>query len=345
MDVKTYLQEITALAGVPGLENDVGNRVAEGFRPLCNSVEIDNLGNVIARKGENGPVIMLCAHMDEVGMYVSAIEDDGCIRIRPTGGVDPRILPAHEVTIKARGGDVYGIVGAKAPHLLKADERDKVVNFTNLYVDIGYDAETVRKMITIGDVVVYNSPLLSLEGGFIAGKTFDDRAGVAAMMVCAEKLDRLRANAQAVFVASTQEEIGSNGARVSAWSVNPDVAIAIDATFANGTTSSSREIDPDKIEVAMGPNIHPALYKKLIEIAGRYRINVVTKVYSGGTGTDAWQLQTARDGIPTLLVSIPVRYMHTSVETVKVSTIENTGELLAHFIDDIAREWEDIQWY
>ncbi len=345
MDTIQFLREATALAGVPGQEGAVADYIANAMRPLCDSVEINALGSVVARKGQSGPVIMLCAHMDEIGMCVTKIEDDGCLRLRRNGGVDPRVLPAHEVIVKAEGGDLFGVVGAKPPHLLTAAEREKAVTMDSLYVDVGYDAATVRRLVHVGDAVVFKAPLVELQNGFIAGKTLDNRESVASMLACAEALNRLRASAQAVFVASVQEEIGGGGARTAAHALNPDLAIAIDATFATAPGSGKFEIDPDKIAISMGPNLHPVMRKKLEECAKRHRFDFDIEVQAGDTATDAWDIQTARDGIPTLLVSIPTRYMHTTVETAKVSTIENTGRLLAHFIDDIAREWGDIQWY
>ena len=152
MDTIQFLREATALAGVPGQEGAVADYIANAMRPLCDSVEINALGSVVARKGQSGPVIMLCAHMDEIGMCVTKIEDDGCLRLRRNGGVDPRVLPAHEVIVKAEGGDLFGVVGAKPPHLLTAAEREKAVTMDSLYVDVGYDAATVRRLTGEGAV-------------------------------------------------------------------------------------------------------------------------------------------------------------------------------------------------
>ena len=169
MDTIQFLREATALAGVPGQEGAVADYIANAMRPLCDSVEINALGSVVARKGQSGPVIMLCAHMDEIGMCVTKIEDDGCLRLRRNGGVDPRVLPAHEVIVKAEGGDLFGVVGAKPPHLLTAAEREKAVTMDSLYVDVGYDAATVRRLVHVGDAVVFKAPLVELQNGFIAG--------------------------------------------------------------------------------------------------------------------------------------------------------------------------------
>lgn len=345
MDLMKFLAEATAKPGIPGLEGVAASYVKDAFAPLCDQVEIDNMSNVIARIGQKGPRIMVCAHNDEIGLMVRDIEEDGCLRIMRVGGVDQRILPSMEVTVITKDGPLFGVVGAKPPHLLSAADREKQVQFEDLYVDIGYPAEVVREKVRIGDVVVMNAPAIELGNGFAAGKTMDDRACVLAMLVCAEHLKRMNAPAQTCLVASTQEETSSRGAQVSAYSLNPDIAIVLDVTHGDGPGTGKFAPAMNKLAFTAGPNIHPMLLEKLKETARRNHVDFSMEYSGGNTYTDAWATQVVRAGIPSVLISVPLRYMHTTVETLLLDEIREAGRLLALYIDDISREWEDLTWY
>lgn len=346
MEFFDFMQQAASLPGEPGYEAAVNGFFADCFRPLVDEVRTDALENMIARKGDKGPKIMISAHQDEVGMLVLDIEDDGSIRLFRNGGVDPRILPGSEVTVHAASGALYGVVGAKPPHLLSAEERSKAPMFEDLFVDIGYPADTVKRLVRVGDLVTMKMEPVRLMGDVVAGKTMDDRASVYAMLCTAQTLSRMNTEAQVHYVASSQEEIGAKGALTAAYAIHPDLAIAIDVTFGKDPGADQWDTTPlDKVAIAVGPNIHPMLGKKLIETAKKYHIAHAIEVTNGPTGTDAAEIQITHGGIPCVLVSIPLKYMHTSVETVKTETVREAGRLMAMFIDEIVREWEDLKWY
>ena len=183
MDLERFLREAARIPGVSGNEARIGAWLAAQFRPLADEVSIDRMQNVIARVGTQGPKVILCAHQDEIGLVVTNIDDDGAIRFYRNGGVDPRILPGLEVEIQARDGAIYGVVGAKAPHLLTREEAGKPASFDTMHIDIGLPADEARKKVRVGDPIVMLAESQTLANGRMAGKTMDDRASVAAMLI------------------------------------------------------------------------------------------------------------------------------------------------------------------
>lgn len=345
MDLEKLIREMTHRPGVSGNEAGVGEYIAEKFRPLVDSVRTDAMQNVIAQVGREGPRVLVSAHQDEIGMVVTKIEDDGSVRIYRNGGVDPRILPGMEVEIQAHRGAVYGVISHKPALLQTPEEQKKAVGFDELFVDVGYNAEQTRKLVRIGDPVVMLAEPQLLADGAMASKTMDDRASVAAMMLAAEELRRMKVRAQVCFVASTQEEVGCYGANAAAYGVDPDWAIAIDVTHGEGPGTEKFQAHPlDKITIERGPLIHRALGRKLESTADRYRIPYEIAPGGGMTWTDADAIQKVRGGIPTVLLSIPLRYMHTTVETLRLDVVRDAGHLMAMMIADMADGWEEFQW-
>ena len=223
MDLERFLCDAARIPGVSGNEARIGAWLAEQFRPLADEVSIDRMQNVIARVGSEGPKVIICAHQDEIGLVVTNIDDDGAIRFYRNGGVDPRILPGLEVEIQTRDGALYGVVGAKAPHLLTREEAGKPVNYETLHIDVGLPADEVRQKVRVGDPIVMLAESQSLANGRMAGKTMDDRASVAAMLIAAEELGRMKVKMQAYFVSTAQEEVGSYGA----WAAGKSASIPI----------------------------------------------------------------------------------------------------------------------
>lgn len=347
-NIARFIAEVTALPGVPGYEAGVNGRIAEWFRTLADEVFTDDLENLYARVGAqgNGPRIIVCAHQDEIGLVVSKIEEDGSLRIFKNGGVDPRILPGMEVSVQTASGPLYGVIGAKPPQLLTEKDREKALKLEDLYVDVGYAPEEVRQRVRVGDMVVMLAPSLRLANGCMAGKTMDDRASVAAMLVAAELLSQRSVPAETYFVSTTQEEIGSVGAKSATFRLKPDLAIVIDVTHGEGPGTGKWEAYPvNKVTIAHGPNIQPKLEKIAVEAAKENGVDTVMEVCTGVTATDACETQTAAGGVPSLLLSIPLKYMHTSVELLKLDTVRETGRLIALVIEKIAREWEGFSWF
>lgn len=267
MDVKKLLADVTALPGVSGHEAQVSAYFAEQFRPLVDEVTVDAMYSVIAHKKGNGPKIMLCAHLDEIALMVTHIEDDGSLRLGNVGGVDPRILPASRVWVHGRE-KLFGTIGALPPHLMSAADRENNYTLENLHVDIGMSAERAKELVRIGDLVTFDGPARELLNGQFASKTLDDRSCVAILLRAAEMLQKLVCDADVYFVCSSQEEVGGRGAMTSAFAIDPDLSVVLDVDFAETPTCPPRSALPiDAMIVTHGPFVQPKLNQRLIDCA------------------------------------------------------------------------------
>ena len=344
MRTEDFLRESAALPGLSGNEQAVARYIADAFRPLCDEVRIDPLSSVIARIQGRGPKVMLCAHLDEIGLMVSRIEEDGALRIGHVGGVDPRILPGMRVTVYGRE-TLLGVVGAKAPHLLTAEERKKNYKEEDLYIDLGMPAERVRQLVQIGDCVTLEGGFTKLLNGRYAMKTADDRSCVAILLRAAELLQRVDTAADLYFVASCQEEVGGYGAMTAGFGVDPDMGIVLDVTHAKAPGTPEYEaFSIESPTIARGPFLHPVLTARLEEIAKANNIQFQQEIVPRYTSTDADDLEAVRGGVPCMLLSLPVRYMHTSVETFDMRALEESARLLAACCAAIDDTWRDDLW-
>jgi endoglucanase len=338
MEIVKVLRDLSQASGVSGYEEPVRTVARRAFEPHADGLRTDALGNLIAlRKGSRpGGVrsrsIMLAAHMDEIGLMVTGFEE-GFIRFTRVGGVDVRTILGQEVLVHGVR-PLPGIVGSRPPHVLSAEEREKPVPLDKLFIDVGLSGERVRELVRVGDLITMHRDFLELAEGYVSGKAFDDRAGVASLAEALVLLGTMRHEWDVYAVATTQEEVGLRGAIASAYGVAPDIAIAVDVGFGaqqgvSDTESVSMDGGP---AIAKGPNIHPLMHERLTAIAKDNELPHQLELSPGATDTDAWAIQVAREGIPTALLSIPLRYMHTSVETVCVKDIQRTGRLMALFI-------------
>lgn len=347
MDAKEFLAKLIETPGISGYEYQVSQEIANAFKPYCDEVMVDDFYNVYGKKiggvTDRKPKIMLAAHMDEIGLMVKKIEKGGFIKFTNIGGVDPRILPAQEVWVHGKE-TLFGVIGAKPPHLQTQAETDKAIPIDDMAIDVGLPEEEVRKLVNVGDLITFKSPLISMQGDIVNGKSIDDRAGVVLLYQTMQELDRLKFDAEVYFVATVQEEVGTRGAIISTYRVNPDIGIAIDVTHANTPDAPREETFPiDKgPTIAVGPNLHPKLTKKLMDVAKENNVEFHTEVEPGPTGTDARSMQISRAGVPTVLIGLPLRYMHTTVESLSMSTIKKSAKLLALFIASMEEGWE--QW-
>lgn len=344
MDGKELMFKLCDSFGVSGNEYMLHGILEEYFKEYTDEIRIGKLGDFVAiKKGSsNGDFkIMIAAHADEVGLMVKDIDDRGFIRFANVCGVDPKTLPAQEVIIHGNR-DVYGVIGAKPPHVLSAEDMKKAVSMDDMVIDVGMNREEVLSVISVGDFINVKRNCINLLGDYVTGKALDDRCGIAALYECAKELQKMKHTADVYFVATTQEERGHHGATVMSYEINPDIGIAIDVDFGDKYAYNDAKSECGKgIEIAVGPNIHPELSEMMIKVADEYNIKYAIDVSPGSTGTDAWNIQVSRDGIPTLLVSIPLRYMHTSTEVISYSDVKEAGRLLALFIASI-RDWGDI---
>ena len=340
MDIFKHLQLLTETPGPSGYEQPVAAAIEEAWRPYVDSFNRDRVGNLIALKQGQGqeprPRLLLAAHMDEIALMVSQIETHngyGFLRLTNVGGVDIRHLYGQLVTVHGRR-DLPGVLGSLPAAMLPEDKRDKAFGFEELVADVGLPLDEVRAQVTIGDFITFRQPLRRLLGHRIAGKALDNRASVATVTVCLENLRGRRHEWDVVAVATAQEETRLLGAFTSAYAQQPEAAVAIDVTFGKGPGASDErtfELGGGPV-LELGPNVHPGMYQALKDAAEALEMKFETGTHSRASGTDAFGLQIAREGIPTGLVSIPLRYMHTMVESLDTADVERCGRLLGEFI-------------
>lgn len=339
MEEKALLKDFCTAHGPSGREHWVYPIFKEAFEPVCDEVRQGNVNNAYAIKKGNGKAsIMLMAHADEVFLMVSEISDNGFLKF-VGNGIDAKTLISQEVLIHGKEA-VDGIIGIKPPHIMTDDDKKKSAKIEDLLIDTGRSKEEIEKLVNVGDFVTMKKDFYELLNDNVAGKATDDRAGIVAMYSCAKELQNINHDLDVYFVASCQEEVGHRGAKMSTYDLNPTLGIAIDVTFDSGKLGDEGgEIELEKGPViCIGPNIHPKFREKLMDLADEYGIPYQIEIEAGNTGTDAWDIQTIRDGIPTLLISIPQRYMHTTVEVVNMKDVVNTGRIIAKFIERVKSE-------
>ena len=347
--MKEFLAELIEIPGVSGYEEQAAKRIAHEFSKLCDEVQTDSFYNVYGIKRGTAPLksgdkpkVLLAAHMDEIALMVNGIDENGFLRFTNIGGVDQRILLAQEVTVHGQE-KLYGIVATVPPHLQAADDAQKVVKMKDLCIDLGMSPEKVKKLVRVGDLITFRSPLVSMQGSMVNGKSIDDRASVVMLAEVMKELDRLQYSAEVYCVATVQEEVGTRGAIISTYKTQPDIGIAIDVT--HGETPDAAKEDTyamDKgVAVFKGPNMHPGLTEKFLETAREYGIECQVGITPGPTGTDARSIQISRSGVPTILLELPLRYMHTTVETLNLDHIKTGARLIALFIASLKEGWEE----
>jgi endoglucanase len=270
---------------------------------------------------------------------VTGIEK-GFLRFADVSGSDERVMLGQEVIVHGQR-ELPGIIGSRPPHVLPPEMRESVIPFEELFVDIGLPEAQVNKLVRVGDLISIRCEARELKGGLFSGKAMDDRASVAAVAVCLEALAGMQHGWDVMGVASVEEETSFLGAITSAYGLHPDVAIAIDVTFAEQSdVSKPRAVEMNKgPAIGIGPNFHPRLVEALVNTAQKMEMPYQMEPTPGPSGTDAWPIQVAREGIPTALLSIPLRYMHTPVETVSLKDVERTGRLMAEFIAPLNDEF------
>jgi len=338
----SFLRELTAAAGTSGFEA----RPAAVWRSRAQAagaeLATDAYGNVFAtfRPGRK-PRVMLAGHIDEIGLIVSYVDDNGLLYVRPVGGWDPMQLVGQRVRVLGHGGDVLGVIGKKAIHLMSAEDRRKVPSIDDLWIDIGAtDREEAASHVRAGDTAVIEQPFVELLNGRVASRAIDDRIGA---YVALEAARRAAGSAEVVAVATVQEEIGGVGARAAAFALEPDVAIAIDVTHAIDTPGLEKKLHGD-VQLGGGPvltagsYVHRAVMESLRRAAERENIPVGIGVSPRRTATDADHIAPSRAGTPSAVVSIPNRYMHSPNEVVDLADVERTIDLLVAFIGDLGED-------
>ena len=247
--------------------------------------------------------------------------------------------------VHGRSGKLFGTIGALPPHLMSAEDRASNYKMDKLHIDLGMPADKVREQVRVGDLVTFNTPFTELANGQVAAKSLDDRSCIAIMLRAAERLQRMVCDADVYFVCSGQEEVGGRGAKTAAFAVEPDLAVVLDVGFAITPGCGPDVAAPlDAPIVTHGPYIQPKLCKRLVDCAKAHHIKISQDVAGRSTGTDTDDIVISRGGVPSVLISLPLKYMHTAVETISLDTLEEAARLLAHFVSELDASWEDDLW-
>lgn len=330
--------------GPSGFESDVAQTAKELLTPLMDEVTIDRLGSVVGvrRCGKpNAKKLLLDAHLDEVGFLVTAVED-GFLRFRSLGGVDPRILVDRELTILTTP-PIFGVVSCLPPHVQKSGDADKTVPMTELAIDVGMNQELAQKMVPIGTPVVYRQSCFRLGEREVCGKSLDDRSCFITLLRAAELLKDKPLDVDLYILGSTCEEVGGWGAEAAAFSIAPDWCVAVDVTFGQEPGVSSEQA-PCKLHngpaIGIGPVIPRWMSNRLLDKAKKADIPYQTEIMSGMTGTNGDEFQIAREGVATAVLSLPLKYMHTPMEVIGLDDVEQTAQLLAAFALGLGEEAE-----
>ncbi|MDR1069618.1 MAG: M20/M25/M40 family metallo-hydrolase [Gracilibacteraceae bacterium] len=340
--VEEMLAEGSGLCGVSAHETGLSGFLAKIWGPYCAEDRTDVTGNrFFLKPGKNGKdKILLAAHADEIGLLVTAVDKNGFIRFAPVGGVDERALLAQVVTVRGRS-DMAGVI-CHAPSKRRAG---KPVPLRELAVDVGFGREDVLARTRPGDVISFSREFRMLLNHTGTGKALDDRAGLVTLAVCLRELSGRGHEHDVVAVATAQEEVGCRGAETAAFQVQPAAAVAVDVTHAQSPDAKQIAVQLGKGPViARGPNLHPLLTGYMENRARDERIPFQTEVSPRPTGTDARALQLAGPGTPTALVSVPLRYMHTLVETISAPDVLLAGKLLAAAVAGLSPELRELEF-
>lgn len=304
--------------------------LAELLSTHCDEIYKDRFENIVAiRKGTSGKKILIDAHCDEIALVISEIMENGALKFQTAGGIDPRVLPCSEVTVHGKR-DIYGIIGAKPPHLLSGDE--KAIGISDLTIDVGM--KNPGELVSVGDFATFKPNFRYMEGGFACSKSLDNRAGLCAVI---NSLSKIKTCPHDIIVlASAAEELGCVGASGAAFDLMPDMAIVVDVTF-----GISEDIKTDSCfnlgsgaALCTGPNICKSLLDTAVKIAEEDNIPYEIEVEGGDAGTNAGVIQLSNEGVATCMVSIPLRYMHTPNEVVKLSDIDAAATLIARLCEE-----------
>lgn len=334
------LKRLCEESGAPGFEDRIRTIFRSEIEPYVDRMETDGLGNVIAiREGEgkNPRKVMLAGHMDEIGFVVTHIDDKGFLRLQPLGGFDPKTLIAKRVRIiNAKQEEIVGVIGSKPIHIMTDDERKKLPDIKDLFVDVGLPPADVKKRVDVGDPVTLYQDCIQI-GNRWSGKSMDNRVSIYTLI---ETLKRVKSRAVSIYaVATAQEEIGVRGATTAAHRIQPDLGVAVDVTLACDLPSAK----PEEYISTLGQGVaikildsstisNPKLVRHFRELARKHEIPHQLEILPRG-GTDAAGIQRGGDAVPAITLSIPTRYVHSVVETIDGRDLEATVALLTAFLE------------
>jgi endoglucanase len=341
------LEKFCNTDGITGREDQVRNLLEQYLKPYVDEIKEDKLGNLIGfKKGKIGaPTVMIAAHMDEVGLMIKNIKKKGFLQFTKIGGIDDRVLFAQKVVVHTDKGPLVGVVGAKPVHIQKEEERRKVIDADHLFIDVGAkDKEEAENMgVQVGDVVSFDVKFAQLNKNIILGKAFDDRVGCAILVEVMKQLQDCDCN---VYVVGTiQEEVGLRGATIAAFSIQPDLGLAVDVTIAGDTPGVVEGDAPAKM--GKGPALtvadagliaHPKVLRLLVDSAKQNKIPYQLETGIRGC-TDAAKIALTRDGVPSGVVSVPARYIHSPAGIIDLEDVNKTVDLLVNVVKNVPKHF------
>jgi endoglucanase len=336
LDIRDTLKEVTSRVNVGNYDGGLIPYLCQALERYSNDVYTKH-GNVVANFGERvegRPHVLLDAHIDQIGMVVTYITEDGYLKVSNVGGLDRRLLPDQEVTVHGTR-DILGVVCTLPPHLRSNPEEVPTVD--DLCIDTGYSKSELEEVVSLGDYVTFRRDFLDLVNGRVTSPSLDDRCGVVALLKVADILQGVALNCSYSIMFSAQEEIGERGATIGAYDINPTHAIAVDVSF--GLTNSESPHKCGELGkgamVGFAPVLDRELSQSMVQIAKDSSIPYQLEVMNGTTGTNADRFSVNRAGVKAVTVSIPLKYMHTPNETIALSDVEDTAKLVAEYLKSI----------
>lgn len=335
MNIRDTLEQLCAAQGVSGAEDSAARVALRLLSQFADHAYVDDFHCVIGEIG-NDPskkTLLLDAHIDQIGLIVTYLREDGFLKVAPVGGIDIRTLPAQTVTIHGKE-KIKGIISTLPPHV-QTDEK-KAVKIEDTVIDTGLSYDRLKEVVSLGDLITLDGAFCDLLDGRVSSPAMDDRSGVAAILYAlylTQKKD-LKFNIKVLF--SCQEEVGCRGAKMGAFTLNPDYAVAVDVSFGRHPEEKAVKtgIMGDGAMIGIAPTLDREVYERLTELAKQHECSYQFEIMNGKTGTNADEISVTKCGVKTGLLSIPLRYMHTPVETVQLSDIESVAKLLAAFMTE-----------
>lgn len=342
---KEYLFDLLSVASPSGFETKVQSVTRAFLKNTCDEICSDVNGNLIAvKKGSGSKKVMIVGHADEIGFIVNYIDENGYIYVKTLGGFDVNLLPGLRVNIHHADDVVRGIIGKKPIHMMRGDSDQPKLKIEDLWIDIGAKNKTeALSKVAIGDTITYNSHVELFSDDIIVSKSTDNRVGVYVAAAVMKELSKKKTKASYYAVASVSEETTMKGARTSSYTVNPDIAIAVDVTFTSDIPGADKRVFGEVSlgkgpTISLGSSLHPTVNRMLQEIAKKNNIPIQIEIAPAGTGTDADGIHAQRAGIATAVIGIPNRYMHSPNEMVSIADLDNAVKLLLEFVKAVDDE-------
>lgn len=341
MELDTMLTTMAGEKGPSGFEEPVAQTAQRLLAPYVDETYFDRLGSLVGVRRCRKPgakKVLLDAHLDEIGLMVTGIEE-GFLRFTEIGGVDPRMLPDREVTVLC-DPPLIGVIACLPPHVQTAKDHDKAMPVEELYIDVGLSQEEAERRIPIGTPITYRCGCFFMGDARVCGKSMDDRACFVSLVLCAKLLKDAELDCDVYFLGSSREEVNGAGAACAAEAIAPDVCVAVDVTHGDSPDAPKEKTFPlgGGPVIGLGPNCVKELSQALKASAERQNIPYQIEVMTGHSGTNAWGVQVRREGIATAVLSLPLRYMHTPVEVLDKEDLKRLAQVLCGFVHHVGKE-------